>query len=67
VPQREEPAVTADRDDEDRALWRLEACDLRAVGSPEVGEHVLDPFGALVAIAPDLLALRRLAGVGGLS
>jgi hypothetical protein len=51
----------ADHDDEDRAIWRLEACGLRAVGSPEVGYHVLDPFGALVAVAPDLPELRRLA------
>jgi hypothetical protein len=53
--------VTTDRDDEDRALWRLEECGLRAVGSPSSGYHVLDPFGALVAVAPDLPALRRLA------
>jgi hypothetical protein len=53
--------VTTDRDEEDRALWRLEECGPRAVGSPEVGYHVLDPFGGLVAVAPDLATLRRLA------
>jgi hypothetical protein len=57
----EEPAVTTDRDDEDLVIWRLEECGLRAVGSPEVGYHILDPFGGLVAVAPDLPALRRLA------
>jgi hypothetical protein len=55
--------TTGHDDEEDRALWRLEECGLRAVGSPEAGYHILDPFGGLVAVAPDLPALRRLADV----
>lgn len=52
-----------DRDEEDRVSWRLEECGLRAVGLPSSDHHVLDPFGALVAVAPDLPALLRLADV----
>ncbi|HEU4322167.1 MAG TPA: hypothetical protein VFS21_03375 [Roseiflexaceae bacterium] len=46
---------------EERAIWKLEECGLRAVGSRSTGYQVRDHLGAVVASAPDLAALRRLA------